>query len=330
MKKIAINGFGRIGRLVLRQLVEDTSIEIVAINDLTDAKTLAHLLKYDTAHGRFNGTVETNNGNLVINGKEIKIIAERDPKNLPWKELGVDMVVESTGFFVSKEASQAHIEAGAKQVLISAPAKGDLKTIVYSVNHKNITKEDSIVSAASCTTNALAPVVHVLNEKFGLIKGIMTTIHAYTGDQGTQDKPHKDLRRARAAAVNFVPTTTGAAVAVGKVLPELNGKLDGIAVRGPVITGSLVDLVVELKSNTTVEEINKAMKEASSDALDYTEDPIVSSDVIGSTHGSIFDAGMTKALTVDGKTMFKIIIWYDNENSYVSQYVRTLKYMISL
>ena len=331
MTKVAINGFGRIGRLVFRQLSIDSDIEIVAINDLTDAATLAHLLKYDTAHGRFDGTVEVNGKNLVVNGKEIKITAEREPKNLPWKALGIEAVVEATGFFVSKEASEAHITAGAKKVLISAPASGDLKTIVYSVNHNILTADDQVVSAASCTTNCLAPVANVLDKEFGLVKGFMTTIHAYTGDQGTQDKPHKDLRRARAGAANFVPTTTGAAAAVGKVLPQLNGKLDGIAVRGPILTGSLVDLVVELNDKkVTVEKINEAMKAAQSASFGYTEDPIVSSDVVGETHGTIFDAGMTKALTVDGKTLFKIITWYDNENSYVSQYVRVFKHLINL
>ena len=330
MKKVAINGFGRIGRLVFRQVIADKSLQVVAINDLTDAKTLAHLLKYDTAHGRFNGTVEAKGSALVVNGKEIMITAERDPKNLPWGKLKVDIVVESTGFFVSKEASQAHIDAGAKKVLISAPAKGDLKTIVFSVNEKSLTKSDTIASAASCTTNALAPIAHVLNENFGIEKGFMTTIHAYTGDQPSQDRPHSDLRRARAGAMNFVPTTTGAAAAVGKVLPELNGKLDGIAVRGPVITGSLVDLVVELKKDATVDAINKAMKKSASDSLGYVEDPIVSSDIIGDTHGSIFDSLMTSSLEVDGKKMFKVITWYDNENSYVSQYVRTLKYFANL
>ena len=331
MTKVAINGFGRIGRMVFRQLAEDSDIQVVAINDLTDANTLAHLLKYDTAHGRFNGTVTVKAGNLVVNGNEIKITAERDPKNLPWKALEVEAVVESTGFFVSKEASMAHIAAGAKRVLISAPAGGDLKTIVYSVNHNILTADDQVVSAASCTTNALAPVANVLHNKFGLVKGFMTTIHAYTGDQGTQDKPHKDLRRARAGAANFVPTTTGAAVAVGKVLPELNGKLDGIAVRGPILTGSLVDLVVELQDKkATVAKINAAMKDAASASFGYTEDPIVSSDIVGSTHGTIFDSLMTKELKVDGKSMFKIITWYDNENSYVSQYVRTFKHLINL
>ena len=331
MTKVAINGFGRIGRLIFRQLAKDFSIEIVAINDLTDAKTLSHLLKYDTAHGRYDGIVEEKNGSLIVDGKKIKVIAERDPNKLPWEKLDVDIVVESTGFFASKETSQAHLNAGAKKVLISAPAKGDLKTIVYSVNHNTLTSNDKIVSAASCTTNALVPLVHVLNEKFGIEKGFMTTIHAYTGDQGTQDRPHKDLRRARAGAANFVPTTTGAAIAVGKVLPELEGKLDGIAVRGPVLTGSLVDLVVELKdSSATIELVNAAIKSFTSDSLEYTEDPIVSSDIIGSTAGSIFDAGMTKVLEVNGKKMFKFLTWYDNENSYVSQYVRVLKHLIQI
>lgn len=328
--KIGINGFGRIGRMVFRQLVTMKDVEVVSINDLTDSQTLAHLLKYDTAHGRFNGTVKADGSALVVNGKKIQITAERDPKNIPWKSLGVDLVVESTGFFVSKEASQAHIDAGAKKVLISAPAKGDLKTVVYSVNEKNIKPTDNIISAASCTTNALAPVVDVLNKKFGVTRGFMTTIHAYTGDQPTHDRPHKDLRRGRAGAANFVPTTTGAAVAVGLVLPELNGKLDGIAVRGPIITGSLVDLVIEFNKDASVKEINSAIKKASSHSLAYVEDPIVSSDIVGDTHGSIFDAGMTKELNVDGKKMFKIITWYDNENSYVSQYVRVLRHTLGL
>ena len=331
MTKVAINGFGRIGRLVFRQLVKDSDMKIVAINDLTNTATLAHLLKYDTAHGRFDGTVDYTDTALIVNGQEIKITAERDPKNLPWKAMEIDAVVEATGFFVSKEAAQAHIEAGAKKVVISAPAKGDLKTVVYSVNHNTLTADDQIISAASCTTNALAPVAHVLQKEFGIAKGFMTTIHAYTGDQGTQDKPHKDLRRARAGAANFVPTTTGAAVAVGKVLPELKGKLDGIAVRGPILTGSLVDLVVELEDKTaTVEAINNAVKNSASASLGYTEDPIVSSDIVGDTHGTMFDSLMTSSVEVDGKKLFKLITWYDNENSYVSQFVRTFKHFVSL
>lgn len=331
MTKVAINGFGRIGRLVFRQLIEDGDMKIVAINDLTNTKTLAHLLKYDTAHGRFKGTVDYTDNSLIVNGQEIKITAERDPKNLPWKAMAIDAVVEATGFFVSKESAQAHIDAGARKVVISAPAKGDLKTIVYSVNQNTLTSDDQIISAASCTTNALAPIANVLNKEFGITKGFMTTIHAYTGDQGTQDKPHSDLRRARAGAANFVPTTTGAAVAVGKVLPELKGKLDGIAVRGPIITGSLVDLVLELDDKTaTVEAINNAVKNAQSASLGYTEDAIVSSDIVGETHGTIFDAQMTSVVEVDGKKLFKVLTWYDNENSYVSQFVRTFKHFVSL
>lgn len=331
MKKVAINGFGRIGRLVFRQLVTDSDIKIVAINDLTKAETLAHLLKYDTAHGRFNGTVEAREGKLIVNGHEILIVAEKDPKNLPWKSLEIDAVVESTGFFTSKETAMAHIEAGAKKVVISAPAKGDLKTVVYSVNHNILTADDQIISAASCTTNCLAPVAKVLQDKFGIEKGFMTTVHAYTADQRLQDAPHSDLRRARAGAQNIVPTTTGAAVAVGLVLPELKGKLDGMALRVPTITGSVVDLVVELQDkNASVEAINAAMKNAASASFGYTEDEIVSADVIGSTYGTLFDAKCTSELNVDGKKLFKLITWYDNENSYVSQYVRTFKHFINL
>ncbi len=329
MTKIAINGFGRIGRLAFRKLIEDPTVEVVAFNDLTDANTLAHLLKYDTAHGNFNGTVEVKENSLVVNGKEIKVFAKRNPEDLPWGDLGIDIVIESTGFFVSKEASEAHIKAGAKKVVISAPAKGDLKTIVYNVNHEILTADDKIVSAASCTTNCLAPIVNILNKEFGLVNGMMTTVHAYTGDQKMQDAPHKDLRRARAGAMNIVPTTTGAAVAVGKVLPELNGKLDGIAMRVPVITGSVVDLVFQLeKDGVTIEDINAAVKANANETIGYTEDPIVSSDIIGTTHGTYFDSLMTKKL--DGQNMYKIVTWYDNEYSYVNQLVRTTKHVASL
>ncbi|MGZ9413447.1 type I glyceraldehyde-3-phosphate dehydrogenase [Mycoplasma sp. 480] len=332
MKKIAINGFGRIGRLVFRAIhkLHKNDLEVVAINDLTDAKTLAHLLKYDSAHGRFEGTVEVKNGNLVVDGKEIKILAERNPELLPWKDLGIDVVVESTGFFTSKEGSEKHLTAGAKKVLISAPASGDLKTIVYNVNHDILTKDDKVVSAASCTTNALAPVVHFLDKHFGIERGYMSTIHAYTADQRLQDAPHSDLRRARAAAINIVPSSTGAAKAIGLVVPSLKGKLDGIALRVPTITGSFVDLVVELKKDATAEEINSVMKSHSSESFGYTDEPIVSSDIIGATEGSIFDATLTKVLTVDGKNLYKIYTWYDNESSYVNQYVRVLKLLSSL
>ena len=331
MKKIAINGFGRIGRMVFRQIIEDSNFQVVAINDLTDTTTLAHLLKYDTAHGRFNGKVEAKKDSLVVNGKEIKVTAERDAAKLPWKKLKVDVVVEATGFYRTLESAQKHIKAGAKKVVISAPASGDLKTIVYSVNEDTLTAGDKIISAASCTTNCLAPVVDVLQKEFGIVKGFMTTVHSYTGDQRIQDAPHSDLRRARAGGQNIIPTTTGAAVAIGKVIPELKGKLDGIAMRVPTITGSVVDLTFELaKDGVSPEDINKAMKKGTSDSFAYNEDPIVSSDIIGSTYGSIFDAGFTKEVVVDGKKMFKILAWYDNENSYVSQYVRVLKHFANL
>ena len=333
MKKIAINGFGRIGRLTFRTLWNDQNTEIIAINDLTDAKTLAHLLKYDSAHGNFKiDSIIAGEDFIEIEGKKIKIYAEKNPSNLPWKELEIDVVIEATGFFVSKEASQAHINAGAKKVVISAPAKGELKTIVFDVNHKILTKEDKIISAASCTTNSLAPVAKALNDKFGISNGIMTTVHAFTNDQRTADAPHKDLRRSRAASVNIIPTSTGAAAAIGLVIPELLGKLDGMAMRVPVITGSVIDLTFELDKDATVEEINATVKAeaATSRALGYIEDPIVSSDIIGSTFGSIFDSLLTKRIENDGKVMYKIITWYDNEMSYVNQLVRTLKYFISL
>ncbi len=329
MTKIAINGFGRIGRLTFRKFINDPSVEVVAFNDLTDAKTLAHLLKYDTAHGRFDGTVEVSGNDLVVNGKTIKVFAERNPEDLPWGDLGIDIVIESTGFFVSKEASEAHIKAGAKRVVISAPAKGDLKTIVFNVNHETLSADDKIISAASCTTNCLAPIAQVLQKEFGIKGGLMNTIHAYTGDQRLQDAPHGDLRRARAAAQNIVPSTTGAAIAVGLVLPELQGKLDGFAMRVPTITGSAVDLTFQVeKDGVTVEQINSAMKKAANETLGYTEDQIVSSDVIGITNGTLFDANLTVQLP--GQNMFKIVSWYDNEYSYVNQLVRTTKYFAGL
>ncbi|WP_033161000.1 type I glyceraldehyde-3-phosphate dehydrogenase [[Mycoplasma] collis] len=332
MKKIAINGFGRIGRLVFRTIWQSKKdkLEIVAINDLTDAKTLAHLLKYDSAHGIFKADIKEENGSLVVDGKKIQILAERDPEQLPWKSLGIDVVVESTGFFTSKEGSEKHIKAGAKKVLISAPASGDLKTVVYNVNHNVLTKNDVIASAASCTTNALAPVVNVLDKEFGLTRGYMTTVHAYTSDQRLQDAPHSDLRRARAAATNIVPTSTGAAKAIGLVVPNLTGKLDGIALRVPVITGSFVDLVVELKSSPTVAEINEAMKKNANESFAYVDAPIVSSDIIGASEGSLFDAQLTKVISVDNKNLYKIYTWYDNETSYVHQFVRILVYFANL
>ena len=331
MKKIAINGFGRIGRLAFRLLFEDPTVEVVAINDLTDAKTLAHLLKYDTAHGNYKiDSISVKEGAIVVDGKEIKILAQRNPEDIPWGEMDIDIVVESTGFFVSKEASTAHLNAGAKKVVISAPAKGDLKTVVFNVNHNEIEASDTIISAASCTTNCLAPVAQVLNDQFGFTKGFMTTVHAYTNDQNMQDSPHRDLRRARAGASNLIPTTTGAAVAVGKVLPSLAGKLDGNAVRVPVVTGSLVDLTFSLSKDVSVEEINAAVKSASNESLGYTEDPIVSSDIIGTTFGTYFDASMTSKLTTEDGTLYKIVTWYDNEMSYVNQLIRTIKYFANL
>ncbi|HNP20083.1 MAG TPA: type I glyceraldehyde-3-phosphate dehydrogenase [Fulvivirga sp.] len=316
MTKIAINGFGRIGRLAFKVLLEKSNIEVVAINDLTDTTTLAHLLKYDSVHGRFNGTVEVTADGFNVNGKAIKVTAERDPTNLPWAELNVDIVLESTGFFVDKAGASKHLQAGAKKVVISAPAKGDIPTVVLGVNDEILTGSETIVSNASCTTNCLAPIAKVLNDAFGIDKGFITTIHAYTSDQNLQDAPHKDLRRARAAAINMVPTTTGAAKAVGLVLPELNGKLDGNSVRVPTPTGSLTDLVCILKKEVTVDQINAAMKAASEGAmkgiLEYTADPIVSTDIVGNPSSSIYDSLMT---SVNGN-LVKVVAWYDNEAGY--------------
>ena len=331
MKKIAINGFGRIGRLVFKELFNKSEVEVVAINDLTDAKTLAHLLKYDSAHGKFPAEVSADEeNNLIIAGKKIPVCAEKDPANLPWAKLGVDIVIESTGRFVDKEGASKHLTAGAKKVVISAPAKGDVPTVVYNVNHTILKASDTIISGASCTTNALAPMVKVINDNFKIKQGMMTTIHAYTADQRLQDAPHKDLRRARAAACSMVPTSTGAAKAIGLVLPELKGKLHGLAVRVTTITGSVVDLVVELEANPTVEEINNVMKKAANETLGYNGDEIVSCDIIGETHGSIFDPKLTMMLDVEGKKMYKLFTWYDNESSYVNQLVRTTLYFANL
>ncbi|HEY8436003.1 MAG TPA: type I glyceraldehyde-3-phosphate dehydrogenase [Haloplasmataceae bacterium] len=326
--KVAINGFGRIGRLAFRLMYDDPDFDVVAINDLTDPKTLAHLLKYDTAQGRFNAEVTATENGIVVNGKEIPIYAEPNPENLPWKKHDVDVVLECTGFFTQKEKAEAHIKAGAKHVIISAPAKGDLKTVVYNVNHDILDGTETVISAASCTTNCLAPVAKVLNDKFGIVIGFMTTIHAYTNDQNTLDAPHRkgDLRRARAAASNIVPNTTGAAKAIGLVIPELQGKLDGAAQRVPVVTGSVTELVCVLEKKVTVEEVNAAMKEAANETLGYTEDPIVSSDVIGTTYGSLFDATQTKILEVDGKQLVKVVAFYDNEMGYTAQLIRTARY----
>ena len=317
MKKVAINGFGRIGRLAFRRLVEKSELEVVAINDLTSVDTLAHLLKYDSVHGRFPYEVSAAENALIVNGKEIKIYSERNPADLPWGDLGIDLVVECTGIFTSKEGMSKHVEAGAKKVLLSAPAKGgEVKTIVLGVNDELLTAEDQYVSNASCTTNCLSPMAKVLHDKFGIVKGYMTTVHAYTADQNLQDGPHKDLRRARAAALSIIPTTTGAAKAVGLVLPELQGKLDGFAMRVPTPTGSVTDLTVEVSKEVTAEEVNAAVKEVAEaelkGILEYTEEPIVSSDIVGSGYSCIFDADLTSA----NGNMVKVVGWYDNEAGY--------------
>ena len=313
--KVAINGFGRIGRLAFRRLQEVENIEVVAINDLTDDAMLAHLLKYDSTQGRFKDEVEVIEGGFRVNGKEIKTFENPNPKELPWGDLDIDVVLECTGFFADKEKAHAHIDAGAKKVLISAPASGDLKTIVYNVNHDELDGSEEIVSGASCTTNCLAPMAKVLNDEFGIVEGLMMTIHAYTGDQNTLDAPHAkgDFRRARAAAENIVPNSTGAAKAIGLVIPELKGKLDGSAQRVPVATGSVTELTAVLDKEVSVEEINEAMKNATNDSFGYTEDEIVSSDVIGITYGSLFDATQTRVMTVGDRQLVKTVAWYDNE-----------------
>ena len=331
--KVAINGFGRIGRLVFRLMQEDDSFDVVAINDLTDAAQLAYLLKYDTSHRRYKTDEITNDDeNIIISNKKVRIYSESDPSNLPWKELGIDVVFECTGFFTSKEKAYSHIEAGAKKVIISAPAKGDLKTIVYNVNHETLTGDENIISAASCTTNCLAPVMKLLCDNYGVEKGFMTTVHAYTNDQTTLDVAHKKgfmSRRGRAAAANIVPSSTGAASAIGLVIPELKGKLDGTAMRVPVTTGSVIDLTLELKRNVTKEEINNLFKNNQTQTIMYTEDPIVSSDVIGMRCGALVDGLLTNIVEVDGKQLVKIVAWYDNEMSYSAQMVRTAKYFVN-
>ena len=334
--KVAINGFGRIGRLAFRQMFGAEGYEVVAINDLTSPAMLAHLLKYDFAQGRYAlaDKVTAGEDSITVDGKTIKIYAEKDAKDLPWGEIGVDVVLECTGFYTSKAKSQAHIDAGAKKVVISAPAGNDLKTIVYSVNEKTLTAEDQIISAASCTTNCLAPMADALNKYAPIQSGIMTTVHAFTGDQMVLDGPHRkgDLRRARAAAVNIVPNSTGAAKAIGLVIPELNGKLIGSAQRVPVPTGSTTILVAVVKGkDITKEGINAAMKAASSESFGYTEEPLVSSDIIGITYGSLFDATQTMVAKIDDDTyQVQVVSWYDNENSYTSQMVRTIKYFAEI
>ncbi len=331
--KVAINGFGRIGRLAFRQMFQKEGIEIVAINDLTSPEMLAYLLKYDSAQKKYElaDTIHYTENSIMVNQEEIPIYKEEDPSNLPWKELGVDVVLECTGFFTSREKSMKHIEAGAKKVIISAPAGNDVKTIVYGVNEDTLTKDDVIISAASCTTNCLAPMAKVLNDYAKIESGIMTTIHAYTGDQMLLDGPHRkgNLRRARAAAINIVPNSTGAAKAIGLVIPELDGKLIGSAERVPVPDGSLTILDAVVEKTVTKEEINAVMKEKESTSFGYTEEDIVSSDIVGDTHGAVFDATQTKVNALkDGKSFVQVVAWYDNENSYTSQMVRVATYLM--
>lgn len=331
MIKVAINGFGRIGRLVFRIMEENPNFEVVAINDLTDAEQLAYLLKYDTSHRNYRvDDITFDTDNIIVGGRKIRVYAEMDPRNLPWKNLGIDEVFECTGKFVEKEKAYAHIEAGAKKVIISAPAKGDLKTIVYNVNHDTLDGSEEVISAASCTTNCLAPVCKVLEDNFGIVKGYMTTVHAYTNDQATLDVAHKKgimARRGRAAAANIVPSSTGAAKAIGLVIPSLKGKMNGSALRVPTTTGSIIDLSLELSKNVTVDEINEIFKQNTSETLGYTEDPIVSSDIIGSKLGGLVDGLLTDVLEVDGKQLVKVVAWYDNEMSYSAQMVRTALYL---
>ena len=333
MIKVAINGFGRIGRLAFRLMEENEEYEVVAINDLTDAEQLAYLLKYDTNHGNYRIDDISFEGEYILVGdRKVKVYCEKDPAMLPWKDLDIDVVFECTGLFTSEEKAMAHINAGAKKVIISAPAKGDIKTIVYNVNHETLTGDEKIISAASCTTNCLAPVVDVLDKKFGIMKGYMTTVHAYTNDQATLDVAHKKgikARRGRACAANIVPASTGAASAIGLVCPNLKGKLEGVAMRVPVPTGSVVDLVLELGTTVTQEDVNNALKASQNETLQYTEDPIVSSDVIGRRCGSLVDGLSTNVLDTENGQLVKVVTWYDNEMSYTAQMVRTAKYLMN-
>ncbi|MBM3413585.1 MAG: type I glyceraldehyde-3-phosphate dehydrogenase [Bacteroidetes bacterium] len=330
--KVAINGFGRIGRLVYRKIYNMEGIDVIAINDLTSPKVLAHLLKYDSAQGRFDAEVKANEDSIIVNNDVLKIYAQKDPAQIPWAAHEVDVVLECTGFFTDKEKAEAHLRAGAKRVVISAPATGDLKTVVFNVNHQILDGTETVISCASCTTNCLAPMAKVLDQQYGIAVGHMTTIHAYTNDQNTLDAPHPkgDLRRARAAAGNIVPNSTGAAKAIGLVLPQLKGKLDGGAQRVPTITGSLTELISILNKKVTVEEVNAAMKAAANDSFGYTEDEIVSTDIVGISYGSLFDATQTKVITVGDHQLVKTVSWYDNEMSYVSQLVRTVNYFAKL
>ena len=330
--KVGINGFGRIGRLAFRRIQNVEGVEVTRINDLTDPVMLAHLLKYDTTQGRFDGTVEVKEGGFEVNGKFVKVSAERDPEQIDWANDGVEIVLEATGFFAKKDAAEKHLKGGAKKVVITAPGGSDVKTIVFNTNHDTLDGTETVISGASCTTNCLAPMAKALQDNFGIKQGLMTTIHAYTGDQMILDGPHRkgDLRRARAGAANIVPNSTGAAKAIGLVIPELNGKLDGAAQRVPVPTGSVTELVSVLNKEVTVDEVNAAMKAAANESYGYTEDPIVSSDVVGMSFGSLFDATQTKVQTVDGHQLVKTVSWYDNEMSYTSQLVRTLEYFAKI
>ena len=333
MKRVAINGFGRIGRLVFRIISMEEDMEVVAINDLTDSKQLAYLLKYDTNHRMYDKDISYYDEGIIVDGKKIRVYSEMDPENLPWRELEVDAVLECTGKFTSLEGARKHIIAGAKKVIISAPGKGDMKTIVYNVNDDILDGSEEVISAASCTTNCLAPVLKVLDDNFGVVKGFMTTIHAYTNDQGNLDIAHKkDIteRRGRACAMNIIPTSTGAAKAIGKVIPKLDGKMLGGAIRVPVSDGSLVDLTLELEKNTTIEEINNAFMNNQNETIKYTNDPIVSSDVISTTCGAIVDGLLTNVVEVDGKQLVKVIAWYDNEMGYSYQMVRTIKRLFDI
>ena len=331
MIRVAINGFGRIGRLVFRIMEEDPNFEVVAINDLTDAEQLAYLLKYDTSHGNYRVNEISFEGDYIIVGdRRIRVYAETDPSNLPWRELNIDEVFECTGRFTEREKAEAHIRAGAKKVIISAPAKGDLKTIVYNVNEETLDGTETVISAASCTTNCLAPVLNIIEKNIGIKKGFMTTVHAYTNDQATLDIAHKkgiNARRGRACAANIVPSSTGAASAIGLVIPSLKGKLDGGALRVPVATGSVIDLTLELNRNVTAEEINNLFIRNANETVGFTMDPIVSSDIKGSYLGGLVDGQLTKVIEVDGRQLVKIIAWYDNEMSYSAQMVRTAKYL---
>jgi glyceraldehyde 3-phosphate dehydrogenase len=330
--KVAINGFGRIGRLVFRQIYNLQGIDVVAINDLTSPQTLAHLLKYDSAQGKFNEAITFTEDSIVVNNHEVKIYAQKDPSQIPWGKHEVDVVIESTGFFADKDKAQAHITAGAKRVVISAPATGDLKTIVFNVNHEILDGTETIISCASCTTNCLAPMAKALHDNFVIKVGSMTTVHAYTNDQNTLDAPHpkNDLRRARAAAQNIVPNSTGAAKAIGLVLPALKGLLDGGAQRVPTITGSLTELCTIVGKKVTVEEVNAVMKNASNESFGYTEEELVSTDIIGTSFGSLFDATQTKVISAGDSQIVKTVSWYDNEMSYVSQLVRTVRHFANL